>query len=284
MSARVRAPEFKKLWKRRVHMLTVLPSDAGIPEVRTALVATERLARRYQKSMERQPKRHVLWRDLAGLTPFSNAISSQCQRLSVMAQAWATAGQKLHGNAALLRDIKWGLGWLEANDFNAHVLEQGNWYDFEIGAPECLTDTLMLLGDELTDDQKQRYLQPVKKFDADPDVITLAPNRVLTSTGANRTDKAMVKLFTGILLDEEALIGRAVTALKSVFRTVTEGDGFYADGSFVFHNFFPYTGNYGVVLLSDIADAFYLLKRTRWDFEDRERAMAARWAMQSFTP
>jgi hyaluronate lyase len=94
----------------------------------------------------------------------------------------------------------------------------------------------------------------------------------------------MVELFTGILLEEEEWIWRAVTALKSVFRTVTDGDGFYADGSFVFHNFFPYTGNYGVVLLSDIADAFYLLKRTRWDFEDRERAMAARWAMQSFTP
>ena len=280
----VRAPEFERLRKRRLRMLTVPLRDVRIPEVKAALTATERLARRYQKSMERPPKRNVLWRDLTGMNPFSNAISSQYLRLSGMAQAWATTGQKLHGNAALLRDIKWALGWLDANEFNAHVLEQGNWYDYEIDAPGCLTDTLMLLGDELSADQKEQYLRPVQKFDANVDVINVAPDRTLTSTGSNRTDKAMVELFTGILLNEEESIDRAVTAIKSVFRTVTEGDGFYADGSFVFHNFFPYTGNYGVVLLSDIADAFYLLKRTRWDFEEHERAMAVRWAMQSFTP
>ena len=281
---RVRPAEFKELRNRALLMLIGARDDARLPEVKVALAGVERTARKYQKSMLRSPTQGVLWRNLAGLNPFSNAISSQYQQLSVMAQAWAMPGQGLYRNAGLLRDVKRGLEWLDANDFNAHVAEQGNWFDFEIGAPGCLADTLILLGDELTPNQKRRYLRPVHKFDANANVIHVAPHHSEVSTGSNRTDKAMVDLFTGILLEEEEVIWSAVAAIKSVVRTVKEGDGFYADGSFVFHGFFPYTGNYGLVLLSDVADACYLLKGTRWEIDARLRAMACKWAMESFSP
>ena len=280
---KVRAAEFERLRKRRFRMLTVAPDESQLPEVKAAVTVLERSARQFQKTLDRSPKR-TLWRNLSGLTPFSNAISSQYQQLSVMAQAWATAGQGLHGNAALLRDIKWSLAWLDQHEFNAHIAETGNWFDFEIDAPGCLCDTLMLLADALTLDEKQRYLRPVGKFDANADVLNFAPHLSEASTGSNRTDKAMNLLFKGILLDEEETVWRAVTAIRSVFRTVKQGDGFYEDGSFVFHGFFPYTGNYGLVLLSDVADSCVLLKGTRWDFSTRQKAMAARWAMESFTP
>jgi hyaluronate lyase len=281
---KVRAAEFERLRKRRLLMLTVAPDEAEAPEVKAALVVLERTARRYQKTMDRTARHGVLWRNLAKLNPFSNAISSQYLQLSVMAQAWASPGQDLHGDRSLLRDIKWGLEWLHANQFNANTKERGNWYDFEIDAPGCLTDTLILLGDQLSREQKQRYLAPVQKFDANADVIHTAPGQSATSTGSNRTDKAMVDLCAGILLQEEEIVWKAVAAIRSVFRTVREGDGFYEDGSFVFHGFFPYTGNYGLVLLSDVADAFFLLRGTRWDFTARHKAMAAEWAMKSFTP
>lgn len=276
--------EFAHLRRRRLHMLTGAGVDRRIPEVRTALAGIERTARQYQRSLQRRPHQGVLWKDLAGLNPFSNAISSAYLRLSAMALAWATPGQRLHGSAALLHDVTWGLEWLDAHDFNAHTIENGNWYDFEIAAPWCLVDTITLLGDALTPRQRRRYLRPVRKFDSDPDVIDPAPNHPQTATGANRTDKAMVDLLTGMLLKDARVITTAVNAIRSVFRTVTEGDGFYADGSFVFHGFYPYTGNYGIVLLSDVADASYLLNGTRWDLGARRRATAARWALESFMP
>ena len=170
---KVKGLEFRRLLNRRLRMLTVPAGDTAIPEVKAGLAVAERQARRFQKLMERPPKRKVLWADLANLNPFSNAISSQYQRLSLMAQAWATPGQKLHGNAALLRDIKFGLEWMHANEFGANVLENGNWYDFEIGAPGCLTDTLVLLGNALTMEQKARYLRPVLRLDANADVLHL---------------------------------------------------------------------------------------------------------------
>ena len=280
---KVRPAEFERLRKRRLRMLTVAPDESQLPEVKAALTVLERSARQFQKTFDRSPKT-ALWRNLSGLTPFSNAISSQYQQLSVMAQAWATPGQGLHGSAALVRDIKFGLEWLDQHEFNAHIAETGNWFDFEIDAPGCLCDTLMLLGDAMTSEELQRYLRPVGKFDANADVLNFAPNMSEVSTGSNRTDKAMNLLFKGILLKEEDTVWKAVTALRSVFRTVRQGDGFYEDGSFVFHGFFPYTGNYGLVLLSDVADSCYLLKGTRWDFSIRQKAMAAKWAMESFTP
>jgi hyaluronate lyase len=266
---KVRAAEFERLRKRRFRMLTVAPDESQLPEVKAALSVLERSARQFQKTLDRSPKA-ALWRNLSGLTPFSNAISSQYQQLSVMAQAWATPGQALQGSATLLRDIKWGLDWLDKHDFNAHVAERGNWFDFEIDAPGCLCDTLMLLGDALTLDEKHRYLSAVGKFDANADVLNFAPNQSEVATGSNRTDKAMNLLFKGILLREEETVWKAVTAIRSVFRTVKRGDGFYEDGSFVFHGFFPYTGNYGLVLLSDVADSCFLLKGTRWDFSTRQ--------------
>ncbi len=281
---KARLAEFDDLRLRRLHMLTGAGVDVRIPEVKTALAGIERTARQYQRSLQRRPNQAVLWKDLARLNPFSNAISNQYLRLLAMAQAWATPGQRLHESAALLHDVTWGLEWLDEHEFNAHTVENGNWYDFEIAAPRCLVDTIVLLGDELTPSQRRRHLRPVRAFDSNPDVITPAPNHPQAATGSNRTDKAMVDLLTGMLLKDERGITTAVDAIRSVFRTVTEGDGFYADGSFVFHGCFAYTGNYGVVLLSDVADACYLLNGTRWDLGARRRATAARWASESFTP
>lgn len=280
----VQTSEFRVVLTRRLQMLTGGRADSRAAEVKVALVGIERTARQYQRSMLRPPKQSVLWRDLAGLSPFSNAISSQYERLLAMARAWATPGQRLHRSATLLRDVKWGLEWLNANEFNAQTRENGNWYDFEIDAPGCLTDTLILLGDEVTPNQLRKYLGPVLKFDSDPEEINPAPHLSQRATGANRTDKALVDLFAGALLKHEKSVAMAVAALKSVFPTVTEGDGFYEDGSFVFHRFFPYTGNYGEVLLADVAESFQILKGTRWDLGARRRVTAGRWAFDAFLP
>ncbi len=278
----IRPAEFDGLLARRRHMLTGRRLDSGIPEVKAALANVEATARQFHRSLQRSPDRTILWKDLAGLKPFSNAISSQYLRLQAMALAWATPGQSLHGRADLLRDIKSGLAFMEAHEFNARTGENGNWYDFEIAAPLRLTDILVFLGDEVTREERRRYLAPVERFDSDPDVID--PNHRQRSTAANRTDKAMADLIEGVLLGDERPMTIALDAIKTVFPVASSGDGFYADGSFVFHGYFPYTGNYGVVLLSDVADVFHLLQGSRWDLGTRLRATAVRWAEDSFAP
>src|SRR5262249_35826111 len=79
-------------------------------------------------------------------------------------------------------------------------------------------------------------------------------------------------------------ITQSVDALKTLFSTVRKGDGYYVDGSFIFHGFFPYNGNYGLVLLSDIADLIYLLEGSRWHLAEIHLKKALHWARRSLVP
>ncbi len=71
-------------------------------------------------------------------------------------------------------------------------------------------------------------------------------------TGANTSDKVLVVIIWGILVKNAGEITSGQTNLSPVFLYVTSSDGFYTDGSFVFHSDIAYNGHYGLVLLGDI--------------------------------
>jgi hypothetical protein len=60
----------------------------------------------------------------------------------------------------------------------------------------------------------------------------------------------------------------------SVFTPVTSGDGWYADGSFIFHYNIPYTGSYGQELMENIAILVKLLGGSTWEIDDPDRRIA----------
>ena len=74
--------------------------------------------------------------------------------------------------------------------------------------------------------------------------------------------KALVVAVRGVIIKDANKIDLAHLAVSDVFQNVTTGDGFYADGSFIFHNYFPYNGGYGVELLENIGLLMQLLSGT----------------------
>ncbi|MEV0388660.1 polysaccharide lyase family 8 super-sandwich domain-containing protein [Nonomuraea sp. NPDC050643] len=90
-----------------------------------------------------------------------------------------------------------------------------------------------------------------------------------TSTGANRVDLCLVTLLRAMLADDHGRAEPAVSALSPVFRPVSEGDGFYRDGSFIQHTYVPYQGAYGVTLLSGLATLYAVLRGSPWGLADR---------------
>ena len=66
-----------------------------------------------------------------------------------------------------------------------------------------------------------------------------------TSTGANRVDLCRVRRPARHPRPRPGKIALARDALSPVFPYVTEGDGLYADGSFVQHTWVAYSGTYG---------------------------------------
>jgi hyaluronate lyase len=237
--------------------------DYSLPQIHARLANIESSARGYWRSLQKDPGRTALWPDLASTT-ISAQITSAWSRLKSMALAWATPGQNLYGDAALLTDVRSAAAWLEENRYNARVAkEYDNWWDWEIGTPLQLGDLLVLLHDQLTPEETGQYAAAIDRFDSDPRVMIVST----VSTGANRVWKCMGAVLRAIAVKDAAKLQLASDSLGAVFPYVTSGDGFYQDGSFIQHGRHPYTGGYGSSFAAILAHSNMELMTSRGGIE-----------------
>lgn len=251
----------------------------------------------------------------------SGNIVSTFQRLEAMAQAYAIPTCALYQDATLRTAIAAGLDWMTANFYTTTTTLYGNWYDWEISGPKSLSNTEVLLLSNpaaLTAAQITNYCKAFYNFC--PDSVNQKDFFWWGAlTGANTADCVLVMALQGILLGTNtatvtrfthttnatssvvisgsSLLAEAKGNLsgsnpgdfsgKSVFAYVTSGDGFYTDGSFVFHGNIAYNGQYGKTLLGDVADIVSLLNSSvekTWAITDPNLANAYAWITNGFEP
>jgi hyaluronate lyase len=264
-----RADQFDTL---RLSWQNYLIANGGSP---SSIAST---ANSYWGSMDTNASRTYLWSYL----PFgsdSASITSTCQQLEAMALAYATPGSSLQGNASLAAAVASGLDWMNANVYTATATEYNNWYDWEIGGPQALNNTAVLLYPALTGTEITNYNNAELYFGPGGKGATYG-----WMTGANTSDKVLVAVIGGILVKNSGQITTGQTNLSPVFLYVTNSDGFYTDGSFVFHNDIAYNGHYGLVLLGDIPKIVNLLMGSTWQITTPSLTNIYRWVSNSFEP
>lgn len=242
-------------------------------------------AQGYWNSMKTNASRTFLWSDLNHLSDpslDSSDITGTYARLKAMAMGYAVHGSSLETNAALLVAITGGLDWMYTNIYNERVTNESNiapknWYDWEIAAPLNLNDTVVLLYDTLSPSQIANYMATVDHFTN----TTFSPN---TLTGANKVWKASILALSGAVIKNSSKFNVATQYLSDVFPYVTTDDGFYRDGSFVFHSIFAYNGGYGAQLLDTIGPLMQLLSNSSWQITDPLQTNVYRWVYDSFQP
>ena len=149
----------------------------------------------------------------------------------------------------------------------------------------ALGDAMLLLYPALTGTQITNYCAAIDHFNPYSSYATFG-----WMTGANTSDKVLVMLLRGIAGRSTNSMVTAQTNLSPVFLYVTTGDGFYGDGSFVFHSNgstdgVAYNGHYGLVLLGDIPEIVDLLQvSTDWKITDPNLANVYAWVTNSFEP
>lgn len=232
-------------------------------------------------TMNKQSVRSYLWSDLSSSAESAH-VTGAYGRLRDMALAYATAGSPLNGNPALLQDLLSALDWMYAKRYNETVSPYKNWWDWEIGSPQHLNDITVLLYDSLSSQQIGNFNRSIDRFVPDPARRTVQPS--LVETGANLADKVFVVALRGATGQSAPKLAQAKNALSPVFRYVTQGDGFYRDGSFVQHGYIAYTGSYGTVLIDRLGDLFDLLHQSPWMPDDPEAGNVYRWIEDSFEP
>ena len=189
------------------------------------------------------------------------------------------------GSAAIVVDA---LRFLHENAFHPEAQETGNWWHWEIGTPRILLDVCVLLRSQIPEADLARYLATVQRFCPDADRRTKtgawSQSSPVTETGANRADKALIVALSGLLGGDSERVALARDGLSSLFQYVTSGDGFYEDGSFIQHDTVAYTGSYGVVLLTSVAEILALLNGSPWEVTDPGVSVVFDAVEKSFLP
>ncbi|HDG3097182.1 TPA: hyaluronate lyase, partial [Staphylococcus aureus] len=123
-----------------------------------------------------------------------------------------------------------------------------NWWDYEIGTPRALTNTLILLNGDISSDEKKKYTAPIKTFAPDSDKILSSVGKPEQAKGGNLVDISKVKLLESIIEEDATMMKESIEAFNKVFTYVQsnatgkERNGFYKDGSYIDHQDVPYTG------------------------------------------
>ena len=241
-------------------------------DVASRLTSIANAANSNWTAMDKSPTRTFLWSDLASTT-ISSHVTSTYSRLRAMALAYATPGCSLQGNVTLLADIVSGLDWMYANRYGASTAQYDNWWDWEIGTPIQLTDIGVLLYDQLTTTQLTNYMNAVNFQVPTPDM-----------TQANKVWKARAVGVRGCLVKSSAKIVLCRDAFSAVFPYVTTGDGYYTDGSFIQHDYHPYTAGYGSSLIGTMAPIMNWLSGSTWAITDPAQSNLYRWIFDSYEP
>ena len=237
-------------------------------------------ANSYWSSMTKTTGRTNLWTDAASTT-VSADLTTCYNRLSAMAQGWATAGSSVYSNASLAADLVSGLDWMYTNRYNETKSEYNNWWDWEIGVPLALNSCMTMIYPMLSGTQITNYCNAIDKF---------SPS--VTMTGANRVWKAEAVGVRGVVgrnavkvaAARDGLSDVAGSGASSVFTYVTTSDGFYRDGSFIQHTRHPYTAGYGLDLFRDLAKVLVWLDPTQWAVKDTQRTNVVHWCYDSYEP
>ncbi|MEU3605354.1 polysaccharide lyase 8 family protein [Streptomyces sp. NPDC035033] len=191
---------------------------------------------------------------------FSAMMNESFNRLGTLAQAWAQPGTGLTGDPAVLEAVLTGLDHVYTRVYNERTTRYGNWWNWQIGGPQALMDTCVLVHEHLPADRIAAYCRAVDHFVPD----SVFDSYTGTSTGANRVDLCRSVVLRSLVGENADRLARAVAALDPVFPHVTGGDGFYADGSFIQHRNVPYIGGYGSVLHDGVGRLMALLRGSRW--------------------
>jgi hyaluronate lyase len=237
--------------------------DPAAEPYATRLAETGELARGFRRTMA--PTATSLWPGYPYDPP--TGITQSYSRLWTMTQAYVQEGTGSTGDADLRADILRGLDHVSATVYNPSTTRYGNWWEWQIGSPRLLLDTVAALHGELTDAQVAAACAAVDHFIPD----SMLRDYSGTSTGANRVDLCRSVALRGILGRAPEKLALARDALSPVFPYVTKGDGLYADGSFVQHTWVAYSGTYGQVLLDGLGRLFALLAGSSWEVTDAGR-------------
>lgn len=269
--------------------------------------ATENEAKKLLSEMKTESDRKYLWENSKDLDTKSADMTRTYHNIEKIAEAMKHKDTKLKIDENK-KKVKDALEWLHKNAYGKEPVKKLeelktnfsksapqkntnlNWWDYEIGTPRALTNTLILLKEDFTDEEKKKYTAPIKTFAPKSDEILSSVGKAEPAKGGNLVDIAKVKLLESIIEEDKDMTKNSIDAFNKVFTYVQsnasgkERNGFYKDGSYIDHQDVPYTGAYGVVLLEGISQMMPMIKETPFNDKTQNDTTLKSWIDDGFMP
>ncbi|HHQ6759888.1 TPA: polysaccharide lyase 8 family protein [Staphylococcus aureus] len=281
--------------------------DENNQDMKKKFDATEKEATNLLSSMKTESGRTYLWDSAKDLDNKSADMTRTYRNIEKIAEAMKHKDTKLN-TPDNKNKVKDALEWLHKNAYGKEPVKKLeelrtnfsksapqkntnlNWWDYEIGTPRALTNTLILLKEDFTDEEKKKYTAPIKTFAPDSDKILSSVGKAEPAKGGNLVDIAKVKLLESIIEEDKDMTKNSIDSFNKVFTYVQsnatgkERNGFYKDGSYIDHQDVPYTGAYGVVLLEGISQMMQMIKETPFNDSNQNDTTLKSWIDDGFMP
>ena len=231
------------------------------------------------------------------ITTQSAHMTSTYGYLQRMALAYGTSGTKLYKNEKLRDDIIYGLDWMNKNRYGeAERTGNGwrstsdyNWWDWKIGSPTYLVNILMIMEDDLTASAIKNYL-------------SLFDYLVQTyyGAGSNALNTAKLAIGSSLLQGDAKRLLRAQAAVESVYlyqdndrnpasgnqnkNAQPKGEGFYTDGSYVFHILHAMNATYGLEQFQITGPFVTMFKDSIFEVRNPQADNVVDWIYNAFDP
>ncbi|MCA1060839.1 polysaccharide lyase 8 family protein [Rossellomorea aquimaris] len=215
------------------------------------------------KTLNKHKDRTYLWEPRPSDTT-SAEYTTQFNNIRTLAVAFGLKGSSLYENEELYEDIVDALDFMTIDKKYDGSYSTGNWWNWQIGSAQPFVDIVMITSEYMSEDQVDKYVKCISGYASDPSVRWGGDK----ATGANLTDIGLSVLGSAILTKDTKKMELVKDKLPIVMNVVTNGDGFYADGSFIQHGAVAYTGSYGNELIKGIGRILSITAGTKWEIND----------------
>lgn len=198
------------------------------------------------------------WTDIENYDQ-SKFITQSYRKIESLAKQYANPGSKYYNDKNVKKVIMDALEWEYNKNYNENSsIGNRNWWDYEIGTPRAINNTLSLIYDDLDQETINKYTKPINHFVPDPYRFRVTTGNPFNAKGGNLIDMGRVRIIAGFLQNDSEMVDGTIKALKQIYEirdenmgSIEEGgnDGYYVDGSYVDHTNVAYNGAYGNVML-----------------------------------
>ncbi|HDK4411956.1 TPA: polysaccharide lyase 8 family protein [Staphylococcus aureus] len=302
----VQTPDYEKLKKTWLDInYGYIQYDENNQDMKKKFDAMEKEATNLLSSMKTESDRTYLWSGAENFETNSSHMTRTYRNIEKIAEAMKHKNTKLKTDENKTK-VKDALEWLHKNaygkepDKKLKELSENftkttgkntnlNWWDYEIGTPKSLTNTLILLNGDISIDEKKKYTAPIKTFAPESDKILSSVGKAEPAKGGNLVDISKVKLLESIIEEDATMMKDSIDSFNKVFTYVQSNatgkdrNGFYKDGSYIDHQDVPYTGAYGVVLLEGISQMMPMIKESPFK-TTQDNTTLSNWIDEGFMP